>query len=122
MRSEPRLQVRPCLQGTLPETGLEPVQAQCPGDFKSPVSTISTTPASVLRKYYTHGSVVVNAAARCGARGDGAVSVECISVEPNGFTVRAFFPMIEPTGVFRAAIRIKFECHASSLELSACRE
>ena len=29
----------------MPETGLEPVQPIQPGDFKSPVSTGSTTPA-----------------------------------------------------------------------------
>ncbi len=30
----------------MPETGLEPVQLHQPGDFKSPVSTISTIPAT----------------------------------------------------------------------------
>ncbi len=32
----------------IPETGLEPVQLLRPGDFKSPVSTNSTTPANCV--------------------------------------------------------------------------
>ena len=34
----------------VPETGLEPVQTQCPRDFKSLVSTNFTTRAACLRK------------------------------------------------------------------------